>query len=170
MKFEEYEVLPSRAKSMRVTAREGKDFFRFLELTDETRQFEVCEYEEPLWEELPADLPNFAVYLRQSAASQFLYESQELEQLFRQLVEEWDMETQFLSDLKEVVLHSAYQRIIGLGTQVIPLILREMQQRPSEWFWALRAISRENPAESCCGVQQITAAWLKWGEQKGYIW
>ena len=167
MKFEENEVLPSRANPMRVTAKEGKDFFNFLELTEEKRQFEVCEFEEPSWED--EDLPDFLVYLGESSASQFLYENWELEKVFRQLVDKWDEETQFFSDLKEVVLHSAYQGMIGLGPQVIPLILREMQERPSEWFWALRAVSRENPAELCRGTQQITVAWLEWGKQKGYI-
>ena len=93
----------------------------------------------------------------------------ELEQLFRKLVEEWETETEFLSDLGKVVLHPAYQGMIGLGPQVIPLILREMQHRPLEWFWALRALTRENPAESCSGFQQITNAWLEWGKQQGYI-
>ena len=167
MKYEENAVLLSRSNPMRVSATEGKDLFHFLEFTEETRQFEVCEYEDTSW--VDEDLPDFVIYLGEDRASQFLCETQELENIFSQLVAKWDEETQFLSDLKEVVLHSSYQSIIGLGPQVIPLIMREMQERPSEWFWALKAISRENPAELCRGIQQMTEAWLKWGKQKGYI-
>jgi len=42
-----------------------------------------------------------------------------------------------LSVKKQV--RSAYQQIIDMGLAVIPLILRELEQRPNHWFAALRA-------------------------------
>ncbi len=37
-----------------------------------------------------------------------------------------------------------YQRIIGIGWPVVPLILDELQREPDQWFWALEAITDEN--------------------------
>lgn len=53
-----------------------------------------------------------------------------LANLFKQLAEQWYAETRNLSSTTEMATHPAYPRIIGLGPQVIPLILAELQQRP----------------------------------------
>jgi hypothetical protein len=53
-----------------------------------------------------------------------------LERLFTELTARWRRETQFLSSSSAIATHPAYQRIIGLGPQVIPLILAEMQREP----------------------------------------
>jgi hypothetical protein len=60
-------------------------------------------------------------------------------------------------------MHPAYQRIIGMGPVVLPLILREMQERGGHWFWALRAISEEDPvdAQDAGAIKKMTEAWLQ---------
>ncbi|MEO2091441.1 MAG: hypothetical protein ABGY75_18440, partial [Gemmataceae bacterium] len=68
-----------------------------------------------------------------------------LSALFRQLADQWHGETQFLSSTTAICTHPAYQRIIGLGPQVIPLILAELEKQPAHWFWALQALTGENP-------------------------
>ena len=35
--------------------------------------------------------------------------------------------------------------IIGMGPAVVPLILSELEKEPDRWFWALEAITDENP-------------------------
>ena len=49
---------------------------------------------------------------------------------FRQLADRWRSETRVLSSPTAIATHPAYQRMIGLGPQVIPLILAEMATTP----------------------------------------
>lgn len=45
----------------------------------------------------------------------------------------------------EMAMHPAYQRIIGLGPEVAPLLLRELERQPDHWFWALKALTGADP-------------------------
>lgn len=94
-----------------------------------------------------------------------------LEALFADLVAQWKRDTRFLSSTTAIATHPAYQRIIGLGPQVIPLILAEMQREPGHWFWALTALTGENPVPTVDQgrVAAMTVAWLKWGRDNGWI-
>jgi len=91
-------------------------------------------------------------------------------QRFADLVSAWKKDTRLLSSMTDMVLHPAYQQIIGLGREALPLILQQMAQEPDYWFWALFAISGENPvgAEDQGNLQKMTAAWLNWGKQHGF--
>ena len=68
-------------------------------------------------------------------------------------------------------MHSAYQRLIGLGPQVIPLILGELAKRPGHWFWALSALTGADPVAPADRGQlpAMTASWLQWGRVNGWI-
>ncbi len=44
-----------------------------------------------------------------------------------------------------MVAHPSYLRIVGLGRSVIPLILRELRDRPTYWFAALQALADDGP-------------------------
>jgi len=65
----------------------------------------------------------------------------------------------------------SYQQIIGLGPSAIPLILRELENEPGHWFWALAALTGENPAgQGAVGnVEAMRQAWLQWGRERGYL-
>lgn len=93
------------------------------------------------------------------------------EQEFHELVKEWREGTQFTSSLTEIILHPAYQRIIGMGPKVVPLILRELQQEPAHWFWALRALTGADPVnpKDAGRVRKMAEAWLNWGKQRDYL-
>ena len=94
-----------------------------------------------------------------------------IETLFRELAEKWRKETSLTSSVQDMVINQHYQRIIGLGSQAVPLILRELQRSPDHWFWALAAITGENPiVESDEGnLKKMTEAWLKLGKERGWI-
>jgi len=64
-----------------------------------------------------------------------------------------------------------YQQIIGMGAPVVPLILEELQREPDHWFWALEAITQENPVpkEALGKVLQMAQAWVEWGKNQGYL-
>jgi hypothetical protein len=90
---------------------------------------------------------------------------------FRDLTNEWKAETEFLSSPDDIAMHPAYQQIIGLGSATVPLILHELEREPGHWFWALRAITGEDPvpARDRGRVNAMAAAWLEWGRERGLI-
>lgn len=105
----------------------------------------------------------------QGLIARFLYKPDELEHLFSALVEQWRADTVLLSSVDKMAMHPAYQRIIGLGRQVLPLILRELQTQPDHWFWALHAISGEDPVQPGTDFDKAVEAWLEWGRKRDYI-
>ncbi len=99
-------------------------------------------------------------------------QGQPLEAKFHQLASRWRDEVSSISSLTHISLHPAYQQIIGLGPAVIPLLLRELEQRPDHWFWALKAITGEDPVkpEHRGRLRQMAEDWLRWGREHGYEW
>ena len=90
---------------------------------------------------------------------------------FRQLADCWKRDTEFCSSLVEMAVHPAYQQIIGMGRAAIPLLLNELQHEPDHWFWALSAITGEDPVsqQSRGSVPKMTEDWLRWGRDNGWI-
>ena len=91
---------------------------------------------------------------------------------FTALAEKWLAETAYESSLPRIVMHPAYQQIIGMGHEALGLILKWVQEgRPGYWFWALETIARETPVtEEMAGrTREMKAAWLKWGRQNGLV-
>ena len=90
---------------------------------------------------------------------------------FQQLVDRWSKETINMSSIAARVAHSAYLEIIGMGEKAVPLLLSELEKRPSHWFPALTAITRENPIpeEARGRFKEMTEAWLEWGRKNNYI-
>jgi hypothetical protein len=94
-----------------------------------------------------------------------------VDEKFAELAEKWYLDTLHSSGYLDKVLHPAYQQIIGMGKDVIRNILHELQDEPSEWFWALRALTGEDPTtdEMAGNREKLTEAWLNWGKENGYI-
>jgi hypothetical protein len=92
-----------------------------------------------------------------------------LEADFQLLAKQWRKETAIHSSLTRKVMHPAYQRIIGMGPSVLPLILRELARKPGHWFWALNAISGEDPVGEDADFEAAVDAWLGWGRDKGLL-
>ena len=88
---------------------------------------------------------------------------------FQELAEIWRRETGFFSFMQQRALHPAYQRIIGMGWAVVPLLLRELQRQPDHWLWALQAITGEEPARGTETLQAAAQAWLNWGQERGLL-
>jgi hypothetical protein len=94
-----------------------------------------------------------------------------IEPTFVQLRDTWLREASHLSSMSARAMHPAYQRIIGLGEAALPLILRELDQRPAQWTWALRSISGEDPVapEDRGSLRKEREAWLAWGSRSGLL-
>jgi hypothetical protein len=95
----------------------------------------------------------------------------EVRDRFRRLCKEWKDQSQFLSNTAQMALLKPYQRIIGMGLDAVPLILEELQREPDQWFWALEAITEENPVtkESAGIVRRMAQTWSEWGKQRGFV-
>ena len=91
-------------------------------------------------------------------------------QRFRELVRQWKKATAFVSSTTEIVIHPAYQQIIGMGSEALPLIFFELRRQPSQWFWALKAITGEDPVALADRgkVRRMAQSWLEWAERRGF--
>lgn len=92
---------------------------------------------------------------------------------FQSLVQQWRRERGAMSSITEMSMLPAYQKLIGMGEEAIPLMLAQLRAEgddPDQWFWALRAITGANPVrpEDQGDVVRMAAAWLKWGDDEGY--
>lgn len=95
-----------------------------------------------------------------------------LSEEFRSLARKWKTETGFHSSLSKKFTHSAYQRIMAMGKPALPLILRELRDRPSHWFHALRYIAGKDANGVAAGsdtIESARTAWLDWGRKNRYI-
>lgn len=94
-----------------------------------------------------------------------------LQQKFSRLAAQWKDETAHVSLAAQRAIHPAYQRIIGIGPDAIPLILEELQRSPDDWFWALNAITEADPVpdENKGNLAKMASAWIQWGRKRGYL-
>lgn len=96
---------------------------------------------------------------------------EDIEGEFVSLTMTWKTERQATSSTTAIVMHPAYQRIIGMGKPALPMILRELSKELDHWFWALKAISGEDPVpvEHQGKMKQMAKDWLQWGREKGHV-
>lgn len=96
----------------------------------------------------------------------------ELSKKFSALADEWKSATGHLSNIAQKTRHPTYQAIIALGQPALPLILRELESAPNDWFIALAEITGEDPVpEASYGVvNEMANAWLRWAKDRGYAW
>ncbi len=119
------------------------------------------------------DYSSMKTYQNESVSWQTQYTTadMQLEQTFNNLAKKWKRDTMHFSLVQQMVLHPAYQEIIGLGPEVIPLILQELEKESNFWFWALRSLTGEDPVtEDMRGdVMAMREAWLDWGRRSAYL-
>jgi hypothetical protein len=96
--------------------------------------------------------------------------SSALETRFRELARQWQEATLLMSSITDMATHPAYQRIIGMGEAALPWIFAELRRCPDQWFWALKAITGDDPVPSADRGNQeaMTHAWLDWAKKRGY--
>ena len=85
---------------------------------------------------------------------------------FQKLAVTWKSAVRFLSDTDEMCSHPAYQEIIGMGAAALPFIFSELEREPDNWFWALKAITGEDPVpeEHRGNVELMAKDWLLWAQ------
>jgi hypothetical protein len=101
-----------------------------------------------------------------------VHSTEGLEERFWRLADAWQQAVAHHSSESTRVNHPAYQEIIGMGPEIVPLLLRDLEVNGRHWFAGLRAITGVNPvpAEDAGRVPQMIDAWLRWGRESGYRW
>jgi hypothetical protein len=94
-----------------------------------------------------------------------------LQEKFKRLLNEWQEESTFMSSMTEMVMLRSYQAIIGMGPDVVRIILNKLKQEPDYLFWALEAITGANPVlpENEGNLDRMANAWIKWGQENGKV-
>lgn len=121
----------------------------------------VYRHHERTWKEI----------LVQGRIEKSVFKNLVLEMKFRALAQEWKREARFASTPNQMFFLPSYQKIIGLGPEAIPLILRDLQKESNHWFWALAAMSGENPVEprDAGNIRAMRQAWIHWGTQRRFL-
>jgi hypothetical protein len=98
-------------------------------------------------------------------------DSQTIRRYLEDLLADYYKPLSMLSSVTEIVMHPSYQQIIGMGPTAIPLIFLSMRREHDHWFWALSAITGENPVhiEHRGKIKEMTDAWLDWGQKHLYL-
>ncbi len=95
-----------------------------------------------------------------------------VEQRFRDLAGQWAEMTAYCFHIGGIRHHRVYLELFALGEPAVPLILGELERKPSaSWFGLLGAITGENPAPAHLAghVEAMAGAWLEWGRRHGYL-
>ncbi len=65
-------------------------------------------------------------------------QQESLSDRFARLASEWRSRTACFSSVQDMATDPGYQSIIGMGKEVVPLLLGALASRPDHWFWALK--------------------------------
>ena len=95
-----------------------------------------------------------------------------IEQRFRRLEAAWQADIRYHSNPDKIISHPAFQEIIRMGQAVVPLMLRDLAERPRLWVWALPEITGANPVrpEDAGNISKMSQTWLEWARRNGYRW
>jgi hypothetical protein len=95
--------------------------------------------------------------------------SDRVREKFGCLAARWKAESRFLSNTVQMAMLDSYQRIIGMGEPAVPLLLEALEREPDQWFWALQAITEEDPVPPHARgkVREMARAWIEWGRTRG---
>jgi hypothetical protein len=110
-----------------------------------------------------------SIPLKEKAGSQ---PPESMEQRFRRLAALWHKDTDVLSSMSAASGHPAYLEIIDMGPEVVPLLLRDLEDNQTHWFCALRTITGANPLTpgEAGNIAKMVEAWLRWAKENGYRW
>jgi hypothetical protein len=88
---------------------------------------------------------------------------------FYKLAQEWYRDTRKLSVADQIVMHPAYQQIIGMGKEALPYIYKELERTRGHWLWALRMIYRKDYAKPDQRFSEAVDSWIRAGKSEGYL-
>jgi hypothetical protein len=86
---------------------------------------------------------------------------------FHRLLSQWHKERGATSSTTKMILCPSYQRIIGMGDEAVPFILKQIETEgddPDHWSAALEAITGANPVppDAVGNLKKMATAWFDW--------
>src|SRR5438552_12230182 len=83
-----------------------------------------------------------------------------VDERFRRLTAAWHDGVAHHSSTSIRNNHPAYHEIIRMGPEVVPLMLRDMEENHTHWFYALRQITGADPipASAAGNIPRMVAA------------
>jgi hypothetical protein len=90
-------------------------------------------------------------------------------QRFYSLLNIWRSDTAFFSDPDLIVAHPAFQALVELAGDIVPLAIEDLRARPSNLVWVLDdAIGEvEYPRDIIGDLVAMSNAWIDWAERNG---
>lgn len=90
---------------------------------------------------------------------------------FQALVKTWRDETLGHWNAANILAHPAYQQIVEMGEDALPLIFADLAAGGGHWWRALRTITGTSPIskEDMGRSSKMRAAWLQWAREHGYL-
>lgn len=90
---------------------------------------------------------------------------------FHRLADAWRKNRGPTSSVSQMAMRPEYQAIIGMGRDAVPLLLDELRRETDHWFWALAAITGDDPVaqEDKGKLPEMAKAWIRWGRDHGYL-
>ena len=100
---------------------------------------------------------------------------------FNKLVEQWQRDTGYLSNIQKKFEHPDYKEITSHGMDVVPFILENIKNGKSgHWFVFLSEITGANPIRNGDNLKGLSImewpswkecedSWVKWGEDNNLI-
>lgn len=83
-----------------------------------------------------------------------------LKHKFLEYLSKWESETIFLSSVNQIVDHKDFQGIVNLGKNVVPLIVDQLEQKPSCLVWALNFIYKKTISNQTITIEEASRRWV----------
>jgi len=111
------------------------------------------------------------IIIELSCSTALTHQKENLAIKFNQLSSEVIEDCIMVSSPTNIALHPSYQKIIGLGEDAIPLLIKELNNQPTFWFWALQAISGINPVPKYerGKISVMVKRWKRWAKENNYV-
>lgn len=91
---------------------------------------------------------------------------------FARLASDWLRETGLTSSPSKRFSHPSFLRMLAMDRHVVvPLLLRSVEREPSPLVDALAFFAEDDPVpdEDAGDLRAMSAAWLKWGKDHGFL-
>jgi hypothetical protein len=116
------------------------------------------------------DVKNNLINIDQSVLSykdlsnRFMFDNLYLKTRFDYYHEKWVKETMILSNAKSITANSNFQKIVSYGSEIVPILLRELENKPSNLVWAMNHILNRKISNNSLTITEASKAWVSWGK------